>query len=725
MADEKELVEGGGVKLGRESASVKDEAAAQHAQTTSWDEILRTGYAEGEYLYTLEGIDQYISVDSPAKKIKSDEFDIAAFSWNLLLFPKGISGRPKDDLCMSIFLQVADSKFLPHTGLPEAAFTLTVVNRADTTQSISKDSSHRFTPSEDDWGFAEFIKLTHLTNSREQFMPDGNLHIRVNLKVKLEEKYTGVTRQLAGYVGLKNQGATCYMNSLLQTLYHVPQFRRAVYHMPTAEGEDPEVSIPLALKRLFYKLEYSQTPVSTKQLVQSLGWTTGEAVVRHDVEELRSIQLHLEFEHKLKLYATLAEKMRGTIVDRSVDRLLKGKTCTILQCMHIDFKSTKEEEFLNLQLDVIGCKSVSESLEAFCKTEDLVGENKWKAEGYGLQDTRMRSAFQELPPVLQLHLKRFNFDYQSWTPYKVNKRYEFTETLEFKEELMAPDADLSVKQVYKLFSVLVHSGKYEGGYYYAYIRASDGKWYKFDDETVIQVEQAEAIDQQFGDDAIAPMQPGPRLGHFPRRRAMNSAYMLVYIRECDWDSVMAPTTGEEVEAAVREQLKAELAAKEHKRRERMQAHRYVTFKVLTKAIVQEHVKKQAFNLVDLKQLPEKNTLKLEKTCTWGEAMERIGKVSGVPPALQLYWQCAERENGTFHPCQIINPHDLASDAIKHKHRHLMQRNVRSRKPCVMLTDPVVLFVQECDTATRDAIARAPEQHGPRLTFLTEYCNRVR
>jgi ubiquitin carboxyl-terminal hydrolase 7 len=30
---------------------------------------------------------------------------------------------------------------------------------------------------------------------------------------------------------LKNQGATCYMNSLLQTLFHTHEFRRAVYNM--------------------------------------------------------------------------------------------------------------------------------------------------------------------------------------------------------------------------------------------------------------------------------------------------------------------------------------------------------------------------------------------------------------------------------------------------------------------------------------------------------------
>jgi len=35
------------------------------------------------------------------------------------------------------------------------------------------------------------------------------------------------SKKHTGYVGLKNQGATCYMNSLLQTLFFTNQLRKA------------------------------------------------------------------------------------------------------------------------------------------------------------------------------------------------------------------------------------------------------------------------------------------------------------------------------------------------------------------------------------------------------------------------------------------------------------------------------------------------------------------
>jgi len=40
------------------------------------------------------------------------------------------------------------------------------------------------------------------------------------------------SKKVTNFVGLKNQGATCYLHSLLQTFYHIPYFRKVSYYAP-------------------------------------------------------------------------------------------------------------------------------------------------------------------------------------------------------------------------------------------------------------------------------------------------------------------------------------------------------------------------------------------------------------------------------------------------------------------------------------------------------------
>ena len=66
-----------------------------------------------------------------------------------------------------------------------------------------------------------------------------------------------------GFVGLVNQAMTCYLNSLLQTLYMTPEFRNAIYDwkfLPKEEGDDAyrqesAKCIPHQLQRLFLLLQ--------------------------------------------------------------------------------------------------------------------------------------------------------------------------------------------------------------------------------------------------------------------------------------------------------------------------------------------------------------------------------------------------------------------------------------------------------------------------------------
>ena len=108
----------------------------------------------------------------------------------------------------------------------------------------------------------------------------------------------------------------------------------------------------------------------------------------------------------------LEEKMKSTTVEGTIQKLFEGHTVNYINCINVDYKSTRKEAYLDLQLDVKGCKDVYESFDKYVEVEKLDGENKYRAEGHGLQDADKGVLFMDFPPVLQLQLKRFEYDFQ-------------------------------------------------------------------------------------------------------------------------------------------------------------------------------------------------------------------------------------------------------------------------------------------------------------------------
>ncbi|CAF4330978.1 unnamed protein product, partial [Adineta steineri] len=58
----------------------------------------------------------------------------------------------------------------------------------------------------------------------------------------------------------------------------------AVYSLPT-DSDDQLHSIPLALQKLFYDLQFTDRPVSTKKLTRSFGWDKPDEFCQHDIQE--------------------------------------------------------------------------------------------------------------------------------------------------------------------------------------------------------------------------------------------------------------------------------------------------------------------------------------------------------------------------------------------------------------------------------------------------------
>jgi ubiquitin carboxyl-terminal hydrolase 7 len=66
--------------------------------------------------------------------------------------------------------------------------------------------------------------------------------------------------------------------------------------------------------------------------------------------------------------------------------------------------------------------TVDESFKDYISTETLDGENKYDAGEHGLQEAEKGVIFASFPPVLHLHLMRFQYDPISDSSVKFNDR---------------------------------------------------------------------------------------------------------------------------------------------------------------------------------------------------------------------------------------------------------------------------------------------------------------
>ncbi|CAN1298215.1 Ubiquitin C-terminal hydrolase 12 [Linum perenne] len=578
------------------------------------------------------------------KKLYSEVFVIGGYKWRILVFPKG---NNVDHL--SMYLDVADSSTLPYGWSRYAQFSLTIVNQIQQKCSIRKETQHQFNPRESDWGFTSFMPLGELYDPGRGYLVNDTCIIEADVAVrKITDYWAHDSKKETGYVGLKNQGATCYMNSLLQTLYHIPYFRKAVYHMPTTENDMPSGSIPLALQSLFYKLQYSDTSVATKELTKSFGWDTYDSFMQHDVQELNRV-----------LSEKLEDKMKGTVVEGTIQQLFEGHAMNYIECINVDYKSTRKESFYDLQLDVKGCRDVYASFDKYVEVERLEGDNKYHAEQHGLQDAKKGVLFIDFPPVLQLQLKRFEYDFMRDTMVKINDRYEFPLQLDLDVEdgkYLSPAADRSVRNLYTLHSVLVHSGGVHGGHYYAYIRPTlSDQWFKFDDERVTKEDMKRALEEQYGGEEELP-QTNPGFNNSPFKfTKYSNAYMLVYIRESDKEKIICNVDEKDIAEHLRVRLKKEQEEKEQKRKEKSEAHLYTIIKVARSEDLLEQIGKDIyFDLVDHDKV---RSFRIQKQMPFTLFKEEVAKEFGVPVQFQRFWLWAKRQNHTYRPNRPLTPQE--------------------------------------------------------------------
>jgi ubiquitin carboxyl-terminal hydrolase 7 len=81
------------------------------------------------------------------------------------------------------------------------------------------------------------MPLFDLYQSNRGYLLNDTVIVEAEVTVRKSGDYWAYdSKKETGFVGLKNQGATCYMNSLLQTLYHIPYFRKVLFLLIDVSG---------------------------------------------------------------------------------------------------------------------------------------------------------------------------------------------------------------------------------------------------------------------------------------------------------------------------------------------------------------------------------------------------------------------------------------------------------------------------------------------------------
>ncbi|ORY09783.1 ubiquitin carboxyl-terminal hydrolase 2 [Clohesyomyces aquaticus] len=330
-----------------------------------------------------------------------------------------------------------------------------------------------------------------------------------------------------GLRGLYNMGQTCFMSVILQTLIHNP-FVRNFY---LAEGHrtvdcEKEACVSCALDEMFVEFHSVEKTEGFGAVSMLLGsWLAAEALAGYQQQDA-----HEYMQFILNALHLSNGGTSKTDCDCIVHRTFYGKLSSTVTCDKCRNVTATLDPYMDLSLDIRnqGKKrkaahqdangddaafkelDLRECLERFTSREKLAAAEYTCQNCDGGQNATKQLSIKRLPPVLPIHLKRFEHTKSASSKIETKVKFPmkidlYPYTSQYKAsitkaaKLSNPNANANYNVntptnsiQYELSSVIVHKGKMDSGHYVSYSREGND-WFLFDDSKVVLVNEKEVL----------------------------------------------------------------------------------------------------------------------------------------------------------------------------------------------------------------------------------------
>ena len=244
---------------------------------------------------------------------------------------------------------------------------------------------------------------------------------------------------------LTNLGQTCYLNVILQMMYFNPILLRYT------SAEQGATALIKNLK-LFATLSQSSVQIDPKfvlaKLAAHISKSRGAVFIPNTQQDVPEVLGYI-----------LDDIMQVPTVPSNLFTS-SVRTCTTCNTCGNYFLTEENQHIIKLQVS----ESIIASLSIFLKEEAFSSQNLWSCGSCnGLRQSSRRSYFVRTPTILFIQLMRFCTDREN-NIVKLNGLVRENRRLSIWEE----DGDgVSVRIMYKLTSIVSHSGNYGSGHYTA------------------------------------------------------------------------------------------------------------------------------------------------------------------------------------------------------------------------------------------------------------------